>query len=928
MNHAVVPLAALTTLASVLAMFVQPGTARAQHQPALDDEQVRQLPTLSRMVRHFDFEEAAKSPIEMPLHFYRYGADRGGAAQGFPPFGTMKLTNEVAYSGDWSFEFSLDGGSMAARVPTAVVPVVPFADYAVAVRVRTEGLTHARARLVAWLHDARGDVIEASRVTSDLIKTNGKWETHTVEVRGQWENAADIVVELQLLQPRHFFDQHRADDDSPVLEDMRGKAWFDDLTVWNIPRVEMSTDAPGNVIATKNHTNPKLSMLVTDLARETLRARLRIFDIDGRVVHDSTFPAPRTVHKLSLRDLDYGWYRAVMELDNTDDLVARTWLDFSILAPPARSRPLRPDRRFGVVLPDHWTLQAETLRDLVRHLNIGAVVLPHWSSEPDQPHLERVQRQQQREFVRTLIADQLHLTMALDTVPAAIVEALDIAPDEVLIALAGLSKVHDSWRHEMELLLNLGVEMHQWQVNAPETAWPDLQRELDDALATLGRFVAMPRIMLQFPAEQRVSDRLRVQGRCMVIPQHVRPDAIESFAEQWADHESPFTAALEVAPAHHRGAGSQRRRIEDAFFRALHGHRTGIDTIYLPAPWSFGEDGAIAPDPTYIVWSQLAKRLDDRTFVGEMELGEAVRCWMFRGRESGDDVIVLWTDRLTPATLRMQLADHDVTSIDMFGNRANIPLTGGTLGEHTVQVTRSPMFIEDISLPLVKFRGGFALDPPFIPSEHRTHEHEIVLRNPWDMPLSGTIHVHDKAQWRITPRSHEFSIAANSETRLPLEIIFERSVLAGETTLDAQVVLEADGTYQLALSTPVTVGLHQIELAATWRIVENAETGEADIVITQYITNTGQPGTDPVHADAFVMGANIRQDRRLVANLEPGQMAIRMFHIPNGVELLAGQTVRIAVADRHGSGRLNREITIPALITSERRTVTVPDDGR
>ncbi len=100
---------------------------------------------LERVIRRFDFEEAQVQRVLFPRHFKRNIAED----RGFPPFGRMELTNEVAASGRWSFHFELDGGSLSAEVPTGVVPILPLADYVVTARVRTLGLEHARARLIA-----------------------------------------------------------------------------------------------------------------------------------------------------------------------------------------------------------------------------------------------------------------------------------------------------------------------------------------------------------------------------------------------------------------------------------------------------------------------------------------------------------------------------------------------------------------------------------------------------------------------------------------------------------------------------------------------------------------------------------------------------------------------------------------------------------
>lgn len=912
----------LAVVIGVVMMCHDAAAVRADGPYAKANTPVRHLSSLHRLVRHFDFEEAAQTPLDMPRNFYRFGEEHGATAQGFPPFGTMQLSDEFAYSGDWSFQFELDGGSLSARVPTAVIPVVPHADYAVAVRVRSEGLVHARARLVAWLHDPKGEIIEASRVVSDLIKTDGKWETHSVELRGIWDRAADLVIELQVLQPRQFLGSRGMDPDTPLLEDVGGRVWFDDVTVWHMPRVEMTTSGTGNVITKAAGDEPTLSILVRDLAHDSLNTRLRIFDIDGNTVHDEHTPAPRTVRHIELHTLPYGWYRAVLELRDGDELITRHWLDFTLQAPQRRGG-IRPDKRFGIVLPDDWYEQSGTFEQLLELLRVGAIVLPYWTEDAASREAAAVNREKHRMVVSRLLATRARLTMSLHTVPQILREVHDMTGEEVLRALTLDSRGDEAWRDELQLLFNLGSEMHRWQVRATPSVVPSLtrlQQELDDAVATLGRYVATPTIAIELDSSQQIDRRLRVHGRSINVPQSMRYDAIGQYVEQWDTHDSPYDLHLELAPVERAGPYNERERAVDALLRLAHVLRADRGTVYIPAPWRTDHIDRTMPDPVFAVWSQFVERIGHRRFVGEVDLGDAIRCWMFRGDETGDDVLIAWTDRFEPTELVMQLADHDVTVIDMFGNAHSVPLVGGTLGNHRITVTQRPVYIEDISLPLVEFRGGYAVDPPMILSEYRTHEHEIVLRNPWPIPISGSIHLHEKDQWRLTPRSQRFSIAANDETRLPLEIVFDRSVLAGSTTIDATINIEADATYRLTMSAPVEVGLPHLELAATWRIVENAETGREDVVITQYITNTAPAGSEPVHADAYVMAADIRQDRRLVANLEPGQMAIRMFHIPDGATVLAGRTVRVTVADRHGPGRLNREIYIPSS-TAEQDTL-------
>jgi len=865
-----------------------------------DSSSLRHLPTLNRVVRHFDFEEANEAPYEMPLNFYRYGGEDGATAQGFPPFGTMRLSEAHAASGRWSFEFSLNGGSLAARVPTAVIPVVPLADYAVTTRVRTEGLTHARARLVAWFHDRQGRMIESSRSTSELVKTDGTWMTLSVELRGEYEHAADLVLELQLLQPRQFL-ADATSSDGPMLEDVHGRAWFDDVTVWHAPRIEINMPHPGHVVPVGE--SAEISLLVRDLTHESLSARLQVFNITGELVYDEQFTTPRALRQrtVKLPSLAYGWYRAVLEVQGQGNLIGQRWLDFVMASPPLQ-RQREAATHFGVVLPEAWYASPSNIPAMVEHLHGRHLVVPVWAmndvSYDSEAHL------QQRHAALVAFADlRQELTFAIHRVPEDIAVELDVAPEEVLKAL---TRDVSAWRPYLSSLLRSGVEVDHWQLGSMlHESNGSLQHRINDARKNMQQLVSVPSLVLPLEAAQRTAEQLRVDRRQMMVSHEVRSDALPEYVEQWRTGRSPIVLHLRSTP---ESLYHPLQQMDDLALRVLYALRSGIDQLLIDAPWEMAESGQHSPQPAMAMWRQLAQHLGNRQFVGELNLGPALSCWLFQGQQPGDDLLVAWSHEIGNSTtpMNMQLTDRAVDVYDLFGNVQTIAFRDGT---HKIDVTPSPIFVEGINLPLVQFRGGFALDPPLVPSENRTHRHEIVLHNPWDVQLSGTLVLQEKANWRMTPRSHDFTIEANGTARLPVEIILDRSVPTGASTLHADVLLQADGNYRVSLWTEVEVGLSSMDFALTWSVRENADTGQEDLIITQFITNTG---SEPLFADAFLFAPGVQQQRRLIAGLEPGEVAVRTFVVPDGIQQLAGQIVRVTVASRSGPGRLNRELHIPA----------------
>ena len=127
-----------TLILTILTLSVTPVTAQEAAAPD------RLLVAQQRKVAFFGFEEAANFPTPLPSPFFRV-LTSVTSRPGFPPFGSVSVDESVAFSGDWSLAFDVDGASIAVAVPTARIPIYPQSEYEVRVRVRTAGLARAGA---------------------------------------------------------------------------------------------------------------------------------------------------------------------------------------------------------------------------------------------------------------------------------------------------------------------------------------------------------------------------------------------------------------------------------------------------------------------------------------------------------------------------------------------------------------------------------------------------------------------------------------------------------------------------------------------------------------------------------------------------------------------------------------------------------------
>ena len=184
----------------------------------------------------------------------------------------------------------------------------------------------------------------------------------------------------------------------------------------------------------------------------------------------------------------------------------------------------------------------------------------------------------------------------------------------------------------------------------------------------------------------------------------------------------------------------------------------------------------------------------------------------------------------------------------------------------------------------------------------------MLLGNPWNSTITGTIRLRPPAGWRITPRIHRFSIPPGGQAKLPISMVFKQRLLTGVAFAEAEVDLTADREYRLRVLAPLEVGVQGLEFAAHWRIADDRG-DSADLIITETVTNTSD---QRVNLTAYVSAPGLSRQRRSIGGLGPGQTAVRSFRLADGQRLMSGRRVHLGVIAESGA-RLNRVLEIPEL---------------
>jgi hypothetical protein len=324
---------------------------------------------LQRVVRRFDFEERKLGNFEpMPMHWFRV------KGPGFPHYTGIGFDRTTAASLETSLKLQLNGGSAAVVLEAGTLPAIPQARYLVTANVRTDKLRNSRARLTAVFINQYSKVLAATQRSTAPIRTDGQWQQVQIQLPDAPEQAAWIILRLELLQADQFdippfalpgaappgaatsAAAPKGRSHSVLEQDIHAVAWFDDICVYQLPLINLHVDtavkkdAPHpdedlNVIRLPDR--PILHARVHDVTGSILTARLTLYDAAGRQVGQQVRPLD-TQHPGQWTwqpDLPaLGHYRAILHVLYDATVVAVTEIPFAWL-PKATVRPLRHRRR-------------------------------------------------------------------------------------------------------------------------------------------------------------------------------------------------------------------------------------------------------------------------------------------------------------------------------------------------------------------------------------------------------------------------------------------------------------------------------------------------------------------------------------------------------------------------------------------------------
>lgn len=883
----------------------------------------------------FDFEEADDQNFEtMPMNWYIVGRDDESSDQnflriplhqrqmkrkGFPRFCKVQFDRPQIEQGNHQFQLHIDGGSAAAFLEVGTIAAVPDSDYVVSAKIKTTALKHARARLLAYFVDARGKRIDETTVSTSLLETAGEQRDVSLKLTGH-PKAAWIGMQVELLQPQllpsFVGDSHRVN-----YQEVRGTAWFDDIGIWQVPRITVQTQSKVNIIVAPER--PYLSMGVRDLAAQHLKAHVAIYDHDLKLIDEVRRDVGgdySSIWHWQPKADRFGWYLVDMVLYDTTPLasienlpgqaklVGRTISSFLWL-PPRNPLGSQGGQRFTIDVHDASPTEMAFLPQLLKRTGVSSVAVSAFSADTTLgtlPHRhERLDK-----LLAALRRQRGEVVLNFSPLPRVLVDQRAVGRDDPLWLLAQPAA---QWQAFIApLTLKHGQQIKRWQVGRPRDAdiadAANAMQTIRTASNALHELAPRPTVVVPWRLHQNPPTSSAKVGVEFTIdvPPSVQPRYLPAYLKPWKERagNDPFVVQLRVPDATQVSHGG---RMSDFALRMLYCWSGGADGVVLDRPWVLSGDAEknAYPDPLLGVFSTVSRELYGRKALGWLPIRRGVKALILDGERGG--ALALWNESASVKNPKVNIyLGEDPKAIDVFGNPVRIE---ASKAGHLISLRQSPIIVTGIDAKLAVFRSQFAFKPFLLKSLLTNHEHKLSVFNPWSQRIQGTLLITtpDKS-WQVAPRQLHFSIDPGETTELPIELQFPPSETAGAKELTARFDFIADDHhYRLDVSTEFEMGLPGIRMESSLSTRMNQQTGKEDAIVTLFITNTG----DKIQSlyEFAVMEGYARQER-IIAALSPGQFMIRHFHFPGAGANLKNTPVRVGLRESAGPALMNHVLSL------------------
>lgn len=838
-----------------------------------------------RLVKRFDFDERLAGNLEsVPMRWVPH------RAKGFPEFTRGRFDEAAGFNGAPSFYLPLDGRSCAYHYTGRDTIVEARSDYRIVARVRADQLNDARAFVTAHYRDASGNALDDTIRASRLLSSREPgWQELSIRLPANMNAAHSIGVSVWVVQPEIWSLATR-----PPLHieprDVHGGAWFDDIMIFRLPRVRLSSTAAEAGHIFEPGVTPELLPELADSIGDIVPAVLRVTDASGGIVKSLELdPASAGVgrRRVPLPNLRPGFYRASLSVSLREGVRIERVLRFVSLAPERWTA--QGSRRLGLLMNHEERRDWAGEHALIHHLGVDLVKVPIVVSSLNsaQPGLDG--------FIQKLATEGIEMAGVLTG-----------STTELDTLIDRLNAPNAEWSADLiRLVTRFEGLLTTWQIGE-DGLFEALRDErysstLHAVRAEMSKVAATPILIAPWSVQQGpptpplaaniLSSRVATGVHAADVGEFFTSDRPRSDYEAvWALMESHSPDAYRRLPA-----------IADFAKRLIFALQTPVERVIVRQPWANRHDGTAVTamvDERYSVLRTLVSMLDDARFIGPMDVGDGVTCFAFD--RNGEAILVLWDDQTAWDGSQRDLYLGGATHLtDLWGRETKLARTSSN--DAQITVSPLPVFVHPASTWLVQFRQGLQFDPHLLPSETSVHELHLLMHNPRNEPVSGTIRLRNLPGWRIRPSTIHYVIQPGESVRRPIQVQASPREPAGLKQISAAVTIEASRIHQFEVKLPLMLDLADMEVWADLRL----EGGR--LIIRHGVTNRSD---DIVTFRSLVDAPRRRRQHLNIIGLAPGRSIIKQHVLGNAAEL-SGKVIRVGLKQLRGRRTHDLTLEVP-----------------
>lgn len=819
--------------------------------------------------------------------------------------------------GEYGLQIRLDGGGAALTSPS--MEVDPEYSYVFEAWIRTKE-TSQRERNVAWftveLLDSDGSVKQT--IESEKVSQKADWTLVRVGpfVPSDYKAVA-LTVTCQAEQTRP--------------EDLFGEAWFDNLKLVHLPKLDVTSSSEFNVF--NDPTQTRVSCAITGITTNKailtfklydVRNKLldeRLLEIDPAVAVQANATAAGTADKKSL-DLGngvtrefgkddrvvwllpiqgYGFYRVAVNLKDGGKLNISRDLNIAVV----RDNQDKHDSTFGWVLPRQPNnVSLPSLADALSQAGIHWVSYPVWYGADEKEQGQRI-----GELAERLTLHKMDLIAVLDVPPPEVRKQFSRAD----LGIASSLRDAGIWQPAVEhVLQRLSFKINWWQIG-----------EINDL-----SFVGYPNTTTKMT---EIRNHLHRFGKNIQIGfawnlLHQVPEAADpAWAFVVRTHPTPLTSQ-ETTAVNADGANGGKvqiwttlqpldenrydldTRILDMISRMLANKVDQVHACLVPepvAPHNGLLHDDLSPTELFIPFRTTAIAIAGKKFIGAIQMPNGSKNYMFS--DDQETVMIVWNESIRSDILlrgeeanrvvfeELYLGDN-ISITDCWG--VDVPYESSPDGQK-IPVGELPLFITGVNREVADWRKSFAFSEQYIQSvfgKQQTSSFRFTNTLPYG--TSGRIRLINPNIWPESP-VFDFKASSGEEFERDFNIALRNSVDAGDHDVVVEFDVKGQTKYKFKVYRQIHVGIEGISIESTTQILP-------DKSLRIHITMVNET-TENINFNCYLFYPGGRK-RKQIIDMPPGRQH-EVFDLRN-VQQYKGKTLSIVAEEINGERTLNYQIPI------------------